>query len=104
MWVWLELNVFVTILLGAVLPTDVPLNLFIGTGNRLKRGLLVFIVLYLLQGGEGYGVGSIPPGAQVPFGMMRLSPDTSYDNVAVEWNHFGGYYHGALNNYLKRLL
>lgn len=28
-------------------------------------------------GGYGYGVGSTPPGAQVPFGLVRLSPDTA---------------------------
>lgn len=32
----------------------------------------------------------------MPFGMMRLSPDTSYDNTAVEWNHFGGYHYGIM--------
>lgn len=37
MWAWLELNVFVTILFGRVLPIDVPLNLFIGTGIDVKR-------------------------------------------------------------------
>ena len=50
-------------------------------------------------GGQGFGCGSNPPGAQVPFGAMRLSPDTALDTVALEWEHFGGYYHGeALSN------
>lgn len=46
------------------------------------------------EGGQGFGVGSNPPGAQVPFGAFRLSPDTALDTVALEWEHFGGYYHG----------
>jgi hypothetical protein len=28
-------------------------------------------------GGFGYGIGGSPPGAQLPFGALRLSPDTS---------------------------
>ena len=46
-----------------------------------------------LTGGEGFGVGSDPPGVQIPFGAMRLSPDTSLDNIVVAPNHFGGYHH-----------
>ncbi|KAL5496212.1 hypothetical protein EMCRGX_G012453 [Ephydatia muelleri] len=53
-----------------------PVNVFVGTG------------------GDGFGVGSTPPGVQFPFGMMRLSPDTLFDDVEVEWRHFGGYYYG----------
>lgn len=53
-----------------------PVNVFVGTG------------------GDGFGVGSTPPGVQYPFGMMRLSPDTVFDDVEVEWRHFGGYYYG----------
>ena len=33
---------------------------------------------FIGTGGPGYGVGSLFPGPQVPFGAMRLSPDTSY--------------------------
>ena len=53
---------------------------------------------YPLAGGDGFGVGSTPPGAQLPFAMMRLSPDTAFDNVALEWRHFGGYYYGELGD------
>ena len=75
MKVWLNF----AILFAPVLSTiDVPLNLYIGTG------------------GEGYGAGSILPGVQVPFGMMRLSPDTSYDNTAIVFHHFGGYHYGKV--------
>ena len=51
---------------------------------------------YSPAGGDGFGVGCTPPGAQLPFAMMRLSPDTAFDNIALEWRHFGGYYYGEL--------
>ena len=59
--------------------------------------------------GEGFGywvspentidlqnrVGGSPPGAQVPFGAVRLSPDTVYfGTIFIPWNHNGGYYYG----------
>lgn len=43
--------------------------------------------------GEGYGVGSLPPGAQDLFGMARLGPDTALDNIVIPWDHNGGYYY-----------
>jgi predicted alpha-1,2-mannosidase len=46
-------------------------------------------------GGYGFGIGSTPMGAQAPFGAVRVGPDTcSWDDIAVRWRHFGGYYHG----------
>jgi putative alpha-1,2-mannosidase len=50
---------------------------------------------FIGTGGDGYGIGSTPPGAQHPFGFCRLSPDTaeSFD-IVVPWRHFGGYYYG----------
>jgi predicted alpha-1,2-mannosidase len=60
-------------------PTDAPLPLtqwvdpFVGTG------------------GVGWGVGTTYPGAQVPFGMARPSPDTSYNGAAASFMHCAGY-------------
>jgi len=45
-------------------------------------------------GGIGYGVGSAYPGACVPFGVARPSPDTSYLGSAPSFHHCGGYHHG----------
>eukprot|EP01116_Phalansterium_solitarium_P000545 TRINITY_DN10357_c0_g1_i2.p1 TRINITY_DN10357_c0_g1~~TRINITY_DN10357_c0_g1_i2.p1 ORF type:complete len:745 (+),score=258.54 TRINITY_DN10357_c0_g1_i2:75-2309(+) len=54
-----------------------------------------FVNQFVGTGGEGFGIGSVPPGAQAPFGAVRLSPDTVYtDNVWLDFNHFGGYYYG----------
>jgi hypothetical protein len=43
-------------------------------------------------GGDGFGVGGSPPGVQLPFGMIRASPDTCDANgIAIEFTHFGGW-------------
>ncbi len=43
-------------------------------------------------GGNGYGVGSALPGATMPFGMVKLSPDTSeFSGPQVGFSHCGGY-------------
>ncbi len=44
-------------------------------------------------GGRGFGIGSVPPGAQVPFGLVRLSLDTALDELNIPWRHTGGYHH-----------
>jgi len=46
------------------------------------------------SGGEGFGAGGLNPGPQVPFGSMRLGPDTEwlgFDRDADE--HTGGYHY-----------
>ena len=53
-----------------------PLNLYIGTG------------------GDGYGAGSLPLGAQSPYGALRLGADTSNTlDTPIVFNHFGGYHY-----------
>jgi predicted alpha-1,2-mannosidase len=48
--------------------------------------------VFVGTGGDGFGVGSALPGASVPYGMVKLSPDTSSANGAqMQWNHCGGY-------------
>jgi putative alpha-1,2-mannosidase len=50
-----------------------------------------------IVGGEGFGIGSTPPGVQYPFGLVRLSPDSAgFGNVALGGEHFGGYHYGGL--------
>lgn len=51
-----------------------PLNLYIGTG------------------GFGFGAGSLPFGAQSPYGALRVGPDTSDTlEVPIKFQHFSGY-------------
>lgn len=45
-------------------------------------------------GGEGWAVGTTYPGAQVPFGMARPGPDTSYLGGAASFLHCSGYSYG----------
>lgn len=54
---------------------------------------LDFVDPFIGTGGLGYGIGSVPPGAQVPFALARLSPDTCEAlDVVIPFDHFGGYY------------
>eukprot|EP00698_Gefionella_okellyi_P019834 TRINITY_DN6145_c0_g2_i1.p1 TRINITY_DN6145_c0_g2~~TRINITY_DN6145_c0_g2_i1.p1 ORF type:complete len:920 (-),score=172.62 TRINITY_DN6145_c0_g2_i1:1401-4160(-) len=47
--------------------------------------------LYIGTGGDGYGVGALPMGPQVPFGMARVGPDTTIHDLDIAWRHPGGY-------------
>lgn len=44
-------------------------------------------------GGLGWGVGSIVPGATQPFGMLKVSPDTTNEDFDPEVAHCGGYWY-----------
>jgi putative alpha-1,2-mannosidase len=56
---------------------------------------LSFVDPRIGTGGEGFGVGSMPIAAQVPFGSMRLGPDTlGALHSDLDFNHFSGYYDG----------
>jgi predicted alpha-1,2-mannosidase len=54
-------------------PVDGSVNVFIGSG------------------GDGYGAASLSPAASVPFGAVRVGPDTALDWLRVEWRQFSGY-------------
>ena len=43
-------------------------------------------------GGLGFGVGSVSPAPQRPFGLARPAPDTSEPDGAPGFNHCAGYY------------
>lgn len=52
--------------------------------------------LFVGTGGTGFGQGSAYPGAAMPFGLVKLSPDTNggdFDRLAFA--HFGGYWYGG---------
>ncbi|MCG3173884.1 MAG: hypothetical protein GMKNLPBB_02091 [Myxococcota bacterium] len=44
-------------------------------------------------GGKGYGQGSALPGAGLPFGMVKISPDTMGETGALGFSHCGGYWY-----------
>lgn len=55
-------------------------------------GPLPAVDVFVGTGGDGFGVGSAIPGASMPYGMVKLSPDTSANSGAqVQWSHCGGY-------------
>lgn len=64
-----------------------------------SHALVEYVDPFIGTGGVGFGIGSLNPGAQVPFGAMRLGPDTTDQtdgiNIWLPFNHFGGYYYGA---------
>lgn len=49
---------------------------------------------FIGSGGVGYGVGSVAPAAQVPFGLCRVGPDTTTAGLPLSFYHCGGYYYG----------
>ena len=55
--------------------------------------LFDFIDPLIGSGGAGFGAGGINPGAQVPFGSLRLGPDTAFgkNGIVIGFEHFGGY-------------
>lgn len=56
------------------------------TSSRGGADPLDLVDLYIGTGGDGFGVGGSPPGAQLPFGMVRASPDTcDAIGVALRW-------------------
>lgn len=46
---------------------------------------------FIATNGLGYGYGGVNPGAQVPFGALRLGPDTTTYIADMTWRHFSGY-------------
>jgi putative alpha-1,2-mannosidase len=59
----------------------------------LASGCEVFQKTNLFIGSSGfaYGYGAVSPAAQVPFGAMRLGPDTASTIPDIEFRHFSGY-------------
>ena len=57
-----------------------------------------YVDSFIGSGGAGFGYGSINPSAQVPFGALRLGPDTTSNFFDNNLRHFSGY------NYLDRYI
>eukprot|EP00049_Salpingoeca_infusionum_P012982 m.241311 g.241311 ORF g.241311 m.241311 type:complete len:752 (+) comp15323_c0_seq1:878-3133(+) len=55
------------------------------------RSYRQYVDPFIGTGGFGFGVGGDPPGPQVPFGCLRLSPDGSEGDVWLDFLHYGGY-------------
>jgi len=58
---------------------------------------LDYVNPFIGTGGDGFGIGENPPGAQRPFGFARVGPDSvTYNDIPIPgaWRHNGGYYYG----------
>ena len=49
---------------------------------------------FIGSGGVAFSVGSALPGATAPFGLVKISPDTSGLSGAADWSHCAGYAFG----------
>jgi predicted alpha-1,2-mannosidase len=71
---------------------EIVILLVLVTGYSSKK--IDYVDTLVGTGGNGYGIGSTPPGAQRPFGLARVGPDTvQIDDIQIPFNHFGGYYY-----------
>jgi predicted alpha-1,2-mannosidase len=55
--------------------------------------LIQYVDPFIGSGGVGFGFGSAVTGAVAPFGMVRLSPDTTKSGTPVPFYHYSGYYY-----------
>ncbi len=63
-----------------------------GTEPDFPESPFLAVDPFVGTGGYGYGVGSALPGAAMPFGMVKLSPDTvDVYGEQVAFSHCGGY-------------
>jgi putative alpha-1,2-mannosidase len=51
------------------------IQLAIYFGTVISKPLVDYVDPFIGSGGQGFGAGSHNPGAQVPFGILRLGPD-----------------------------
>ncbi len=59
-----------------------------------RSSVLDHVNVFIGSGGSGFGAGGHNPGAQHPFGILRLGPDTSNDGIILPFDHYGGYSFG----------
>eukprot|EP00759_Apiculatamorpha_spiralis_P034157 PhF_6_TR35354/c0_g1_i1/m.51311 len=67
----------------------------------ITRNRTAYVDTRIGTGGIGWGIGQLNPGPQVPFGCMRLGPDTSIglEPLRLEFDKFAGYYYN--DNYIE---
>lgn len=89
-------------LLPALAPTVLAASLLASCGDdggRRQRQpawapapYVRYVDPFIGTGGVGFGHGAAVVGAVAPFGMVRLSPDTTMAGGAVPFHHYSGYY------------
>lgn len=66
---------------------DDPIDLTLIEADEALASVDVFVG----TGGYGFGFSGLTPAAQVPHGLVKLGPDTTYQGVHPRQSHFGGY-------------
>jgi len=61
----------------------------------IRRNRTAHVDTRIGSGGAGWGIANLNPGPQVPFGCMRLGPDTSIglEPLRLEFDDMAGYYY-----------
>ena len=67
----------------------------IPTTSKEMDDLTPFVDTRVGGGGNGYGIGQLNPGPQIPFGTIRVGPDTSLgiEPARIPFDHFSGYWY-----------
>jgi predicted alpha-1,2-mannosidase len=65
----------------------------IGEITETETKLISYVNPIIGTGGLGFGVGSALPGAAMPFGMVKVSPDSSNEYGSPPALHCSGYYY-----------
>ena len=63
--------------------------------NSLDNLYSQYVDTFIGSGGSGFGSGGDNPGAQVPFGAIRIGPDTTSKtfnkDFTIPFDHYSGY-------------
>lgn len=77
----------------------IKIEFCVGVSTMAVCAQLALVNPFIGSGGWGYGYGSLNPSAQVPFGAMRLGPDTVNMVADLSYRHFSGYNYD--DNYIR---
>jgi len=69
----------------------VILSLCVAASSSCDSGSLDAVDVFIGSSGPGFGYGSVSPAAQVPYGALRIGPDTTSSPANIEFRHFSGY-------------
>ena len=83
------------LLLACIIPSTIPTTTTINNNNNTTSSYHQYVNTFIGSGGSGFGSGGNNPGAQVPFGAIRLGPDSTskiFDkDVVIPFDHYSGY-------------
>ena len=81
------------LLLACIIPSTIPTTTI--NNNNTTSSYHQYVNTFIGSGGSGFGSGGNNPGAQVPFGAIRLGPDSTskiFDkDVVIPFDHYSGY-------------